>query len=674
MKRRFVFVSFVRALLWGCALAVALAPHLSFTGIWGAFVGSILGTFTWLRINYSVGSSGRQRTGGLVIASVIIGGFFFLGPSCWSWLGVSFSKSVWISEFLKAAVISASAILLFSAWSSKMRIAKLVESLLCVCLVSSTFFAHRHGQVQRPYWLTDYLAQQGISSLDGTWMVGVGAALLSVMLLCIPVSSERSNSFSRVMVRAVILLIIFAGSVVATRWMPSPTLTPPAYLPPPKAPDAPPPPPQPSNVALVVFSEWFKLSAHLDSYYFRSDPVEHQPELEPHPAQDGEATKPARQAMVHMLIQTHEKPALVNSVRITGANARPPFTASFETSSMLPEKDPAEQYEQELAFEDKRWLPREKAEYLRTEVSFATQQLVKEILVSEPAIPAMKLSALKSWLEANFVLSEKAAKASAKISLEDIFHKKQPGGRGELSRGMVTMLRLAGIPARIGTGYRYAKGTTFQQNILLTDLHRQTWPEVFVANSGWTPIALQPAKVLDEPVPPPQSDLENILAKLQEQPKGSFEPPSAAKTARSVTAMVLIVALKILIGLVILHPLALQAFRRYHWFYFRHALVMLRLSGMQRQFGESWDEFKSRLSSLSKMAGRKFNSMLASQMDQGATIRSSAASRLELLGASYILLGLLPWIVLRRQFHNPVIASSPLIRPDTTNISTLKQS
>jgi hypothetical protein len=79
------------------------------------------------------------------------------------------------------------------------------------------------------------------------------------------------------------------------------------------------------------------------------------------------------------------------------------------------------------------------------------------------------------------------------------------------------LLRLAGLESRVISGFRYdpGKGSAFhfKEVILLTDAHSAYWVEWRTPETDWRPLVIHPETVLDDKAqPPPEEDLENLLA------------------------------------------------------------------------------------------------------------------------------------------------------------------
>ena len=96
-----------------------------------------------------------------------------------------------------------------------------------------------------------------------------------------------------------------------------------------------------------------------------------------------------------------------------------------------------------------------------------------------------------------------------------LFSKEKRGYCVHFAHAAAYLFRLAGIPARIGTGYltdlRYAKDA----HVLLHMGDRHAWPEIYVDNYGWVVIDVTPERAEDEePIVPDQSLLEELMGKI----------------------------------------------------------------------------------------------------------------------------------------------------------------
>ncbi len=96
-----------------------------------------------------------------------------------------------------------------------------------------------------------------------------------------------------------------------------------------------------------------------------------------------------------------------------------------------------------------------------------------------------------------------------------LFSEKMRGYCVHFAHSAVYLMRLAGIPARIGTGYltdlTYAK----DGHILLHLGDRHAWPEIYVKGQGWVVLDVTPAQAENEQViVPDEKLLEELMSKI----------------------------------------------------------------------------------------------------------------------------------------------------------------
>jgi transglutaminase-like putative cysteine protease/tetratricopeptide (TPR) repeat protein len=96
-----------------------------------------------------------------------------------------------------------------------------------------------------------------------------------------------------------------------------------------------------------------------------------------------------------------------------------------------------------------------------------------------------------------------------------LFAEKKRGYCVHYAHAAVYLLRLAGIPSRIGTGFlvdlQYAKGG----DILVQMGDRHAWPEVFIRDRGWIAIDVNPAEAENDQVAiPDESLLEQLMSEI----------------------------------------------------------------------------------------------------------------------------------------------------------------
>ena len=105
-----------------------------------------------------------------------------------------------------------------------------------------------------------------------------------------------------------------------------------------------------------------------------------------------------------------------------------------------------------------------------------------------------------------------------------LFAEEKRGYCVHFAHAAVYLLRLAGIPARIGTGYLTDLSFAKDGHVLLSMGDRHAWPEVYINGLGWSVFDIQPAKAENEIVHPPDEKLlEELMSKLDEL--GELTPP-----------------------------------------------------------------------------------------------------------------------------------------------------
>lgn len=192
-----------------------------------------------------------------------------------------------------------------------------------------------------------------------------------------------------------------------------------------------------------------------------------------------------------------------------------------------------------------------------------------------------------------------------------LFSEKKRGYCVHFAHAAVYMMRLAGIPARIATGYltdlTYAK----DGHILLHMGDRHAWPEVFVDGYGWMVFDVTPANAENEQVIVPDEklleDLMNKLDPAQEllqplPPQPEDEKAGESLIERIIDLNILLPTLAGVLLLLLLGKLWLRhgyrfarSPRRQAWLaYIAFASLMLDL-GIRRRSGETRQEYCRRV-------------------------------------------------------------------------------
>ncbi len=78
----------------------------------------------------------------------------------------------------------------------------------------------------------------------------------------------------------------------------------------------------------------------------------------------------------------------------------------------------------------------------------------------------------------------------------------------------VYMWRLAGVPARVGTGYLVDESARRGSSLMVMGGDAHAWPELYLEGVGWIPMDISAAETLDAPGDPVDSDATRVLGEM----------------------------------------------------------------------------------------------------------------------------------------------------------------
>lgn len=93
------------------------------------------------------------------------------------------------------------------------------------------------------------------------------------------------------------------------------------------------------------------------------------------------------------------------------------------------------------------------------------------------------------------------------------------------SHSAVYLMRAAGIPARVGAGYAVETRNRRGSALLILSSTAHAWPEVWIDGIGWYPLDVAPQTNLDTAEPPPDFDLQAMLAEMARNEGTPTDPP-----------------------------------------------------------------------------------------------------------------------------------------------------
>ncbi|MEO0325114.1 MAG: transglutaminase-like domain-containing protein [Myxococcota bacterium] len=325
---------------------------------------------------------------------------------------------------------------------------------------------------------------------------------------------------------------------------------------------------------------------------------------------------------------------------------------------------------------DPDWSPEQRAHYLEGPEDPRYAELAERILADLPGPleddPGARAFTIAQWLGDQGKYSLRVRHADAADPTADFLFGDLTGYCVHFAHAAAFLLREAGVPARIATGYAVDEAQRAGGSALLVSGDRaHAWPEVYLAGLGWTVLDVYPQTVLDPPGPPADADLQRLLGELargledlpleEEQP--AVELPAirslgswSARVALGALAFALLV-LYAMKGWRRLAPRVVDARRRPRAAY-RAALDGLSEVRLRRRPGESREAFAARVAREAPELGPSFEALtrthvglaFGSRRAEGRADRALhdaaalAAARRKRFGFGLRLLGLLtPW-------------------------------
>jgi len=632
------------AAAWGLAAYGAVYGFSSTIGCLAAAVGAILASVMCGLLNSGTGTSTRWsllRLRNMVVLLLVVillaEGLIYILQSLWNPFSV-----LWALLIIEVIDLGAKAFVLvfvLRCLSVRFRWAVGLEGLVAVIAFTRITAAHRIRQM-RPFWLVDYCLEHGIDQQFAFWWVGVCALLVFVLI----VFSRRLvlfHSFWKRVRASVALLFLIAVVLFVTRYF-SP---PPFFMPPPPPPSQqssasqppPPSPPPPEPVALVCLQDCYFPPERLSAYYLREESFSQtdgydlikgstsgvpwegwnaipasnwcHPE---HIFDQWQSDDFAQVTTRTFYFQQPEIPlALISPVKfqtISSPDTR--FAYACEIVSVPPglAADDLNLRRLSQSLRDPAWSEEAYIYYTHAPTNQAFRTLSDTVLNAVSArrkkyLPA-RANALTTWINTKWTLSAEAGARFETNSIESFLFGDQAriGGARQFAHGAVLLLRALGVPARLTHGYRY--GVSDRENkseLLITSSHRAWWAEVYLDGSGWLPMTFNPTNILDRAQPPPEHDLEEEMARMtieEEDPLRDSFWGVLAFSLQMVVSLVMLVLLIFILRRIVWCRLIRPTFCRdrvRHRVCLRAAMAMLGDIRERRRYGETWQEFSSRL-------------------------------------------------------------------------------
>ena len=224
--------------------------------------------------------------------------------------------------------------------------------------------------------------------------------------------------------------------------------------------------------------------------------------------------------------------------------------------------------------------------------------------------PTAQVAAITSWLAEQGTYSLRSRHAEADDPTADFLFGDVTGYCVHFAHAGVYLLRSAGLPARVATGYAVDEAQRAGGSaLLISGETSHAWPEVQLEGFGWVVADISPQNVISPPAAPSDQDLQRLLGELA---RGLEPMPIEPETplVQQIESFIdwMRIALSGLLAFVVLSALALLAGKGWRRLAprfagpgdlprvaYRAELDRLSEVGLRRRRGESREAFATRL-------------------------------------------------------------------------------
>ncbi|MFZ1864681.1 MAG: transglutaminase domain-containing protein [Polyangiales bacterium] len=573
-----------RSMIHGLGWSVLVATTAPSSSALAAFAGGVLGCLAGARLGRSQLRTPVLLAGAvmaiLVVAwlhSMVLGGSLVaaaLGP-----VGALRLASA-LTALAVAAVVSAA----MRALSTRRAIFAVCELLLVAAAFAQLFIPHRHGAINRPFYLADWVIALG---WDPTWLFlftgGIATVLGLVLLL-------REQRFGRAVLNLGVIALLLAIIVVATPMIGMP------------------PPPEGGSglglrptesegqedqaqrrerggaanselefrnkydtggervpVAVVLFHDDYSPPSGV--YYFRQGAFSQYngrklvvsgrsdidqdliPYFPTRPVEIGEAPPmnenrgPLETTIALMADHTQpfalEAPIEVEPLQNPSPNR---FRRVYRVISGVLTADYASMLDASPG--SPKWSKELWAHYTEAPPDPRYAELAARIVSSLPDElrdnPVARAFAITSWLGHEGIYSLKNEHSGAADPTASFLFGDLTGYCVHFSHAATYLMRSLGIPARVATGYAISESARQGgSSLLLSGGASHAWPEIYLDGFGWVVLDVYPERALDPPEQPMDADLQRLLGELARGaspiPLSATDIPRIKEIARRVT-------------------------------------------------------------------------------------------------------------------------------------------
>jgi transglutaminase-like putative cysteine protease len=166
-----------------------------------------------------------------------------------------------------------------------------------------------------------------------------------------------------------------------------------------------------------------------------------------------------------------------------------------------------------------RWSKEQWAHYTEAPPDARYAELASEIVNRLPpdlqTNGVAKAFAITSWLSKEGIYSLKNEHSGSEDPTASFLFGDLTGYCVHFSHAAAYLMRSAGVPARVATGYAVSESARQGgSSLLLSGAASHAWPEVFMDGFGWVVLDVYPERALDPPEQPMDADLQRLLGEL----------------------------------------------------------------------------------------------------------------------------------------------------------------
>jgi len=546
----------IHGLSWAVLVGAMATSGAALGAFCGGFAGDALGAFvarTRLRTSVVIGAS--VVSVGLVVwaRSLFTNASFFadlFGP-----LG-AMRLSTLFTAFFCAFVVSAA----IRTASARRALFSVLELLLVAVAFAQLFVPHRHGAINRPFYLADWIIALG---WDPTWLflfVGGAATVLGLLMLL------REQRFGRALVNLGVVGLLLALIVVATPMVGMPP-TPPGMgglgLRPGEGESkegsegAAGSRQGPSNsefefrnkydsggarvpVAVVLFHDDYSPPSGV--YYFRQgafsqyngrklvtsgrndvdrDLIPRFPtrRLEIVDAPPTNQNRGPLETTIALMADHTQPFALEAPVEVEPLENPYPnrFRRVYRALSGVLTSDYPSMLDGRLG--SRAWSAEQWAHYTEAppdpRYADLAARIASELPIDLASNDIARAFSVASWLSKEGIYSLENEHGGAEDPTASFLFGDLTGYCVHFAHAATYLMRSLGIPARVATGYAVSESARQGgSSLLLSGAASHAWPEVYVDGYGWVVLDVYPERALDPPEAPMDPDLQRLLGEL----------------------------------------------------------------------------------------------------------------------------------------------------------------